>query len=325
MKVNISFIRYIFYLFFVILTINSFAQVVERNGILFRDFQFNDDTLQNQLFVKGNAELVLGDTIRLPFIKNDFIVNTFDGEYGANQGDVSSAIDGNGNYAYTWIDYRSGQEEIYAQFYNSNDIKIGPNFRVNEYPLYGNNSPFISANENGDFVIVWLQSFQDVFAQRFTKEGSKVGQNFKVNTISGYNTKQPCVSINNDGSFMIMWATDPNYSETTVYARLFDSIGNPQGFEITVSDPEHDLTSFGQGKQIAIDGAGNYCITWSGISTNYISNIYIQLFNSTGQKIGVNTTVNNLTDSSDCYFPEIVSTGDGHLLIVWFKRLRYQI
>lgn len=303
----------------------SVGQEVERNGVLYRDFQFRTDSINFDQILKSENKLISKNEDSLPFIKNDFIVNSFDGEYGADQTDVSAAIDGNGNYAFTWIDYRNGIKEIYAQFYNSNDERIGLNFNVNEYPLSGNNSPYIAANSSNDFVIVWLQSFQDVFAQRFSNDGDKIGQNFKVNTISGFNTKQPCVAVNDDGSFMIMWATDLTYSETTVYARLFDSFGNPQGSEIIVSEPGHNLTSFGPGKQIAVDGDGNYCVTWSGISTNYISNIYIQLINSTGQKIGTNTTVNSLTDSSDCYFPEIVSTNDGHLLIVWFKRLRYQI
>lgn len=318
MKVNISFIRYIFYLFFVILTIKSFAQVVERNGILFRDFQFNDDTLQNQLFVKGNAELVLGDTIRLPFIKNDFIVNSFDGEYGADQNSVCGAMDGSGNYAFAWIDYRNSEEQIYAQFFNSSDQRIGSNFRVNEDPLVGNNSPFIAANKEGDFVIVWLRNFQDLMAQRYTKDGQKVGNNIIVNIISGWNTSEPSVAVNSDGSFMVMWSSDSYGGNFQVYARLFDSLGNPFGQDIYVSESSLSSSSIGRGRTIDVDETGKYCLTWSSSTASSFAKIYLQIFNSSGQKIGGNILVSH-NDSSRNYFPDIASTDDGHFLVTWEK------
>lgn len=60
--------------------------------------------------------LITTDEGSLPFIKNDFIVNSFDGDYGADQNRVCGAMDGSGNYAFTWIDYRNSQEQIYTVF-----------------------------------------------------------------------------------------------------------------------------------------------------------------------------------------------------------------
>lgn len=325
MKANISLTRYIFYLLFVIITINSFAQVVERNGILFRDFQFNNDTLKSQLFVKGDAELVLGDSIRLPFIKPDFIVNSFDGEYGADQDRVCGTMDGSGNYAFAWIDYRNSQEQIYAQFFNSNDERIGANFIVNEDPLYGNNSPFISANKEGDFVIVWLRSFQDVIAQRYTKDGQKVGNNILVNTISGWNTYEPSVAVNDNGSFMVTWASESGSGNYQVYAKLFDSSGNPVGQDIMVSESSLGSSSIGRGRTIDVDEAGNYCLTWSSHSASSYSKIFLQIINGSGQKIGSNTMVSSINDSSRNYFPDVASTEDGNFLITWEKDYGYPL
>jgi len=299
------------------------SQVIESNGIFFRSHNLNPDTLkissnsQTGIQKSFSPEETSLDTSNLPYIKQDFIVNSFDGEYGADQRSVSAAIDGEGNYAFTWIDFRNGVKNIYAQFYNSNDERVGSNFIVNENVLTGNNFPFISANENGDFVIVWLQDFNNVMAQMISKDGQRIGLNIIVNTTWGHNTMEPSVAVNDDGSFLVMWASEQGDWHYQVFARLIDSNGNPVASEIIVGEPDKGISSIGQGKHIVSDGNNNYCITWSSYANTNSSNIYLQVINSAGQKIGANTLVSGLTDSSDNYFPVITSTRDGHFLIAW--------
>jgi hypothetical protein len=311
----------VFIMFFAgILFLNNlvYPQVIEERGVFFLNHTLNPDSQTNatnneRLFSLSSSN---ENTDNIPFIKSDFIVNTSGGDYGSDQTNVSAAMDGNGNYAFTWIDNREGVKQIYAQFYNHNDEKIGNNFRVNENPLRGNNSPFISANKNGDFVIVWLNDFSRVMAQRFTKDGLKVGENIIVNIIGAFNTQEPSVAVNNDGSFMVMWASEQGNWDYKVYARLFDGFGNPVATEIFVSDPSFSSSSIGQGRKIAIDNKGNYCLTWSSSGLSF-SSIYLQIINSAGEKIGQNTLVSSLSDRSRKYFPEIASTQDGHFLITW--------
>jgi hypothetical protein len=319
MKIKNSFIRFIDCILFTILTINSFAQVVERNGIMYRDFQFNDDTMKSNLISKNESGFALADTIRLPFVKDDFIVNNFEGEYGADQTNVSAAMDGNGNYAFTWVDYRNGQKEIYAQFYNVNDEKAGNNFKVNEEILEGNNSPFIATNINGDFVIVWLRDFQNVMAQRYTKDGQKVGNNILVNISSGWNTSEPSVAVSNNGSFMVMWSSNLYSGNSLVHARVFDSSGNPVSSDILVNDTSFSSSSSGRGRTVAVDQSGKFYLTWSSSSTTGFSKIYLQVIDGYGNKVGSNVSVSNLNDISRNYFPDIASTDDGNFLITWEK------
>lgn len=86
----------------------------------------------------------------------------------------------------------------FIQFFNSDDQRIGINILVNEDPLNGNNSPFISVNKNGNFVIVWLRDFRVAMAQRYNKYGQKVGNNILVTNTSGWNTSEPSVAVSND-------------------------------------------------------------------------------------------------------------------------------
>jgi hypothetical protein len=318
------------FLFLALFISNSYSQINEKNRILFKNHQVNPDSFQTIFLNQTKSSKSILDEINEdpkepPFIKTDFLVNSLDGNYGSDQNSISSAIDGNGNYAFTWLDYRNGKKEIYAQFYDSNDTRTGTNFKVTENDLTGNNSPFIAANKNGDFIITWLQDFNAVMAQRFTKDGQKLGGNFKVNLSWGMNTMEPSVCVNNDGSFLVMWASEPGNWNFQVYARLFDKFANPVTSEIYVSEEGYDISSIGRGKYIAADTRGNYCISWSSYANTNFSNIILQIISSEGLKVGVNTLITNLSDSSDNFFPGIVSTDDGYFLIVWDKNLRYQI
>ena len=139
------------------------------------------------LSIPFQSQFIKADSIITPsLIKDDFIVNTFDGEFGADQVGPNIAIDSSGNYAVTWFDNRNGYGEIYAQFYDENYQPIGTNILVNEY-LFGNGpitnwytSPAIAANKKGDYIIAWSQDDGKVLAQKFLKDGIKVNSNFQL-------------------------------------------------------------------------------------------------------------------------------------------------
>ena len=301
---------------------NSYSQIINKNGVYYFNHQLvpseNQDVNDNieSRTSSSNYQFQI-DTVQLPFIKQDFIVNTFDGDYGSNQTNVSTAIDGIGNYAFTWIDYREGKKQIYAQFYNYNDEQIGSNIKINENDIEGNNSPFIAVNKNGDFVIVWLRNFSDVMAQRLTSNGQKFGANFQINTIWGMNTMEPSVGVSKDGSFAVMWAAQITSNSYQVFAKLFDKFSNPLTSDLYINQPGVGVSSIGQGKHIGVDGKGNYCIAWSSYNNSNRSNIYLQIIDKAGQFIGINTLVSDTSDVSDKIFPEIASTDNGYFLIDW--------
>ena len=109
MNKNIS--STIFFLVLIFFFSYSYPQVIKKNGIFFRDHKLNPDFVliknnktasqKSSSYVEINA-----DPIEPPFVKQDFMVNTFDGDYGADQSGVSAAIDGSGNYAFAWLDYQ---------------------------------------------------------------------------------------------------------------------------------------------------------------------------------------------------------------------------
>ena len=302
----------------------TFAQTFEKNGIYYRNFKLNPDTIS---FHKENSLLQIqkSDSLSLPIIKNDFKVNTLDGNYGCEQRAVETAIDGYGNNASAWIDKRNDKTDIYAQFFNAYGVRRGHNFKVNQEELIGNNSPFIAANKNGLFVITYLTNFSTVVAQRFNSNGELIGGKIIVNTTSGTNTMEPCAAVNNDGSFMVMWASEQGNWHYIVYARIIDASGNPSGPEITVSDVDKNVSSIGQGARLAIDSAGNYCAVWSSYPDGSYSKIYLQIINKNGQLVDGNRLISNPSINSNCYFPVVAAVNDGTFMTAWEADHSYTI
>ena len=97
------------------------------------------------------------DTIEALTVKENLLVNTLDGEYGAYQSNVQVAMSGIGTYAFCWEDYRNGVKEIYYQFFDRFGNKVSTNLKIDSYEPFANAPPTIAANQNGIFVIAWAQ------------------------------------------------------------------------------------------------------------------------------------------------------------------------
>ena len=105
-------------MFFILFCVTvSVAQVIEKEGITYKsinDLKIRYHNLTEQNYYPVNNYKLFAE------IKNDFMVNTLGGEYGANQQYPDIAIDGNGNYCIVWLDKRNGVNDIYADFHQIN-------------------------------------------------------------------------------------------------------------------------------------------------------------------------------------------------------------
>src|SRR4051812_25381316 len=126
---------------------------------------------------------------------------------------------------------------------------IGPEFGVNTFTSFTQNSPAIAADGDGDFVAVWQSTNQDgdgygIYAQRYSAAGQALprpagvpaGQGageFRINTTTAQVQKQPSVAIDAAGDFVVAWQSlaqdGSNPVSYGVYAQRYDAAGNPQG------------------------------------------------------------------------------------------------
>ena len=154
--------------FLILMQSFSYAQIIKKDGLFYRDKNFINDTTNqttNKLqSFKDQFEYPTEPTI----IKDDFQINTLGGDYGANQSNIYSALSEIGYSASVWMDERNGLKDIYAQFFDPAGNKIGSNIKVNYYPSDSYLTPNIATNNKGEFVISWAQHYSGIVAQKFS-------------------------------------------------------------------------------------------------------------------------------------------------------------
>ena len=130
---------------------------------------------------------------------------------------------------------------VYAQLYDSNAGKIGPEFRVNTYTIDNQWSSSVAALSGGRFVITWNSSWKDgsgdgVFAQLYNSTAGKIGPEFQVNTYTLNDQERPIVTGLLGGGFVITWRSElQDGSGWVVYAQLYNSTAGKVGREFQVN------------------------------------------------------------------------------------------
>ncbi len=111
----------------------------------------------------------------------------------------SISADGSGIFIITWEDYRNNNYDIYAQRYASDGTPLGSNFQINDdQGSTWQHFSSISADESGNFIIVWIDERNDdddIYAQRYKSDGTALGSNFRVTNISDGSQKYPKVEL----------------------------------------------------------------------------------------------------------------------------------
>jgi hypothetical protein len=246
-----------------------------------------------------------------------------------HQGQPSIAMDSDGDFVITWDSYE--QYSVFAQRYNSFGVPQGSEFRVNTFTTYGQSSPSIAMDNDGDFVISWLSGFdiltgigQDgnsngIYAQRYNSFGVPQGTEFKVNTYTTGSQDTPSIAMDNDGDFVISWGSGntsldgQDGSQSGVFAQMYNSSGVPQGTEFRVNTY---TTSQQAEPSIAMDSDGDFVITWRGDGYSDNLGIFAQRYNTAGVPQGSEFRVNTYT--SEIQRESSVSMDStGNFVITW--------
>ena len=230
---------------------------------------------------------------------------------------TSITADDRGNFVITWREERYASYDIYAQRCSSDGNVLGTNFKVNEDngPTY---SPSISSDNNGNFVIVWVDDRyigSDIYAQHYSSDGSTVETNFIVNDDQGCSNQwYPIISIDSTGNFVIVWQDERNNGFSDVYAQRYSSGGTALGTNFKVND---DNGFSGQiVPSISSDKVGNFVITWED-SRNGQHDIYAQRYASDGTALGTNFKVNIDQDNVGFKLPSVCTNSNGNFVITW--------
>lgn len=302
------------------------------------NFKVSDDT---GTFTQGNPAVTLNGTKNFVIVWQDnrsgnydiyiqrldslgislgpnFKVNDDTGS--AEQSYPSIASDSSGNFVITWEDTRNGNDDIYAQVYNSTGVPSGPNFKVNDDTGSKDQGvPSISMNGRGQFTISW-QDYRngnlDIYAQRFDSFGNPIGHNFRVNDDTGSAHQfSPATAMDAAGNSVITW-TDSRNGYSDIYAQRYDSSGSAIGSNFKVNEPW--VAVYMEHSDVAMNRSGSFVVTWdfywTGTSYRYL---YAQRFDSSGAPLGTNFKVNDLLQSTWQHFPAIAMDDSSKFVITW--------
>jgi hypothetical protein len=183
----------------------------------------------------------------------------------------------------------------------------------------------IGVDSAGNFVVAWndRRNFADdqqnqVYCQIFDKWSNRIGNNFRVGQDTTYIID---IAVLKDGRFIVSWlnfATMFLGDRYEICYQRFNKIGIPISPILKVVDTSYSLSNQGWGGGgIGVDSTGKFVICWSNRPT--ISSIYpkvfFQRFDSSGNKIGIVDTVNELNTRSR--YPSIAVKNDGSYVICW--------
>ncbi|MFN8375768.1 MAG: hypothetical protein U0694_23210 [Anaerolineae bacterium] len=214
------------------------------------------------------------------------------------------AMNATGNFIVTW----TAGSNVYAQRYNAAGTSQGSAIQVNTST--GASYSAIGMDDNGNFVICWQDSNDDadVFAQRFNAAGAPVGSEFVVNTTISFNQGNPWIAMNASGAFVIVW--EAAAGQVGIYARRYDSSGNAQGAEFTISEQPAGFAV------AAMDANSNFVAAYMAGSQDIYAR-RLGEFDLNAHLIATNEFLVNTYTASNQALSSVAMNNAGNFVITW--------
>jgi hypothetical protein len=260
-----------------------------------------------------NVHLRLLDTLGVPLGASVFMTsNTSNDKYSV---DISRIEKG---FVTTWLDRRSGNDDIYARIYSANGDTIGPEFKVNDNSTWYRSEPKVCGTDSG-FTVVWYDyrsgSYYDIYLQRYDTLGVALGGNFQVTNTIAY-AQAPSIA-HRQGQTVVTWYDDRN-GTGDVFAQWFKPNGDTLGGQVMLND---DASGQWQYNPSAAAGDSGWAMVWMDQRNSSIGNgeLYGQCYDTTLSATGANFfACDSIFGLHDQYDPSVASSENGNFLAVWY-------
>ncbi len=226
--------------------------------------------------------------------------------------------DGAGGAIVTWIDYRSGYADIYAQRVNvSGTVQWTTNGVALCTATGYQENPTITSDGAGGAIVTW-QDFRsgnlDIYAQRVNASGTVqwTTNGVALCTATEYQ-HNPTITSDGAGGAIVTWY-DVRSGDWDIYAQRVNASGAVQWTTNGVA--LCTATGHQINPTITSDGAGGAIVTWSDYRSGY-GDIYAQRVNALGAAQWTTNGVALCTATDDQYAPQITSDGAGGAIVTW--------
>jgi hypothetical protein len=183
---------------------------------------------------------------------------------------------------------------------------------------------------NGKFIVVWQSEQQDgdgggIFARWVDSSGQTLGEELQVNSYTTGNQGYPAVATvayqppgfteGVSDRFVVVWSGAGPGDDAGVFARLFESTGEPLGPEFLVNT---ETTGVQERPHVDADEAGNFMVGWHDDPEWRIG---LQRFDNTGALLGVPLEIagNEPGKFNDLVYsnPQILAREPGEFVVAW--------
>ncbi len=263
--------------------------------------------------------------------KSDFRVND-DAGNDKSQNSSRISVDSEGNFVVVWQDARNMHTlnpifDIYFQRYNFKGEPQGANYKVN-YNDTAAVSPDVAMRKDGSFVITWYEGAYinnqvdsgHLYLRIFDKNGNPISERIRIDDTTHWRASDDkiAVSIFDNNDIICAFVAFPNsVSNRDVFIQKFTSTGQRIGANRLVND---DTISFHEQRHpdITVRTDNSFIVSFDNFSQNGgFANIYIQIYNSAGEKVGNNIKVNDDNLNLNHDFSRISSDTTGRFALVW--------
>lgn len=165
----------------------------------------------------------------------------------------------------------------------------GDEFRVNDATAGVQGEPRLAGAPNGNFAVVWesqpSDGEEDCFLRLYDPAGTPQTSDVQINTYTTGEQRNPAVAAHPNG-FVVVWESRNQVSDSSsldIYARLYNSAGEPQSDEIPVNESTADQQKYAD---VGVDpSTGNFVVVWQS-PTNGGFDVYVRRFDAEGKPLG---------------------------------------
>jgi len=252
---------------------------------------------------------------------NEVMVNSITANF---QEKPTVAMNSGGDFVIAWASHSGDYNSIFdikARLYKNN-LPVGDEFLVNTTTELSQTKPRVTMNDNGEFIIAWESwtpnNDRDIFFQRFDANGNKTGVEVRVNNVLAYSQSRQDIKYLSNGNFVITWESWKQIATTSrgydIFASIYDSNGNVLNKEFLVNTYTDDYQWYSNIEPL---DNGSFIVAWcSWEQDGFDGGIYLQKFDSFGNKIGSETLVNS-TFVNYQWLPKIHKMFNDKIAVVW--------
>ncbi len=250
----------------------------------------------------------------------DFQINT-DGTT-SEQSHPRLSVAPDGTFAVAWQDFRNGNGDIYLQRLSDAGELLVAEQPINSDTLAGyQSSPSLAVDKTGQFITVWLDYRlgtypldPEIYLQRLDSTVMPVGANRNLTSVTPDSLKaSPDVALSPFGGGVVVWEDCRNKS-WDIWGQRIAATGAPVGSQFRINDDVG--TAQQHSPRVAYSSEGWFVVVWYDNRWGD-DDIYVQRFDSVGNKRSVNIRASGAATGTRQAFPDVAADDAGHFTVVW--------